>query len=60
MRLRHLVEIIAAFVLLFVASSVGPVVGLVLIVTAFALVLDAGTAWFASATGTGGMTDYKQ
>ena len=60
MRTRYWVQIAVAFMLLFAAGSVGPVAGLVLIVAAFALVIEAGTGWFAHAGGTGGMSDYKQ
>ena len=32
----------------------------VLVLVAFALLFEAGTAWFARAGGTGGLKDYRQ
>ena len=46
----------------FFAASivVVPILAWLLIIAAFGLVLDAGTAWLAKAGSTGGMRDYKQ
>ena len=52
---------LAGAVLCFIGASVlSPLLGWVLIIAAFGLVLDAGTAWLAKAGSTGGMHDYKQ
>jgi hypothetical protein len=52
---------LAGAVLCFIGASVlSPLVAWVLIIAAFGLVLDAGTAWLAKAGSTGGMHDYKQ
>jgi hypothetical protein len=57
---RYWLPMGGACVCFFVASLVAPIVAWLLIMAAFGLVLDAGTAWFAKANGTGGMRDYKQ
>ena len=53
---------LAAAVLCLLAASFGPppLVAYALIMAAFGLCLDAATAWFARAGGTGGMNDYRQ
>jgi hypothetical protein len=60
MRPRYWLPILLAFALLLGSGSFGPVVAWLMIVVAFALIFEAGTAWFVNATGTGGMSDYKQ
>lgn len=57
---RYVLPLLGACVCFFLASLVVPVAAWLLIMAAFGLVLDAGTAWFAKANGTGGMRDYKQ
>jgi hypothetical protein len=57
---RYLLPLLGACVCFFLAARVSPLVAWLLIMAAFGLVLDAGTAWFAKANGTGGMRDHKQ
>jgi hypothetical protein len=57
---RYSLPLAGACVCFFAASIVAPIVAWVLIIAAFGLVLDAGTAWLAKAGSTGGMRDYKQ
>ena len=57
---RYLLPLGGACGCFIAASLVAPIVAWVLIIAAFGLVLDAGTAWLAKAGSTGGMHDYKQ
>ena len=57
---RYWLPLAAAMIYLFVALWTGPLVGWLLLMTAFGLMLDGATAWFAKAGGTGGLRDYKQ
>ena len=59
-RLRFWGPVIVATVCLFAAYYVPPVLAYVLVIATFALLFDAGTAWFARAGGTGGLKDFKQ
>ena len=58
--LRYWGPMVLACVCLVVAYSVPPVVTYVLVIVAFMLLFEAGTAMFARAGGTGGLKDYKQ
>ena len=60
MRPRYWLPCLIAFACLIATGYVGSIVAWVLIIVAFVLVFEAGTAWFANATSTGGMSDYKQ
>ena len=57
---RYWLPILAAAICLVVAGWVSPAVSLLLVIAAFGLVLEAGTAWFAKAGGTGGLQDHRQ
>ena len=57
---RYWIPLVGALVCLIVALWTSPLVGWVLLITAFGLMLDGTTAWFAKAGGTGGLRDYKQ
>jgi len=57
---RYWVPLVAAIGCLIVAGMVGPLATFLLIVLAFGLLFDAGTALFAHAVGTGGLPDHKQ
>jgi hypothetical protein len=57
---RYWIPFAGACICLFAATIVAPVFAWVLIIAAFGLLLDAGTAWLAKAGSTGGMHDYKQ
>ena len=57
---RYWIPLAAALACLIVALWTGPIVGWLLLLTAFGLTLDGATAWFAKAGGTGGLRDYKQ
>jgi hypothetical protein len=58
--LRYWGPFVIAWACLIVAYSVPPIVTYVLVIVAFMLLFEAGTAWFARAGGTGGLKDYKQ
>jgi hypothetical protein len=60
MRPRYWLPLLAALGCLVAVGYVGPLLAWVLIIVAFALVFEAGTAWFAHMTRTGGLSDYKQ
>jgi hypothetical protein len=49
-----------ACVCLAVGSYVPPWVTYVLVIAAFVLLFEAGTAWFSRAGGTGTLKDYRQ
>ena len=59
-RLRYWGPVIVATGCLVAASYVPPFVAYVLVLASFALLFEAGTAWFARAGGTGGLKDFKQ
>ena len=59
-RLRYWGPLIVATGCLVAAYYVPPWVTYVLIIAAFALLSEAGTAWFARAGGTGSLKDYRQ
>jgi hypothetical protein len=59
-RLRYVGPLVVATACLVAASYVSPLVAYVLLITSFALLFDAGTAWFARAGGTGSLKDFKQ
>jgi hypothetical protein len=60
MRPRYWLPLVGALTCLIVAQLVGAIVAWLLIIAAFGLVLDAGTAAFARAGGTGSLYDHKQ
>jgi hypothetical protein len=57
---RYWLPLVGAAVCLLVASLVGTVLGLILLVAAFGLVLDGATALWVRAGGTGNVTTHKQ
>jgi hypothetical protein len=57
---RYWIPLVLACVCLFAAKIVPPVFAWVLIIAAFGLLLDGGTAWLAKTGSTGGLHDYKQ
>jgi hypothetical protein len=59
-RLRYWGPLTLGAVCLFVAVYVPPFPAYVLIIAAFALLFEAGTAWFARAGGRGGLKDFHQ
>ena len=58
--LRYIGPLVLAVACLVVAYSVPPVVTYVLVIVAFMLLFEVGTAWFAKAGGTGGLKDFRQ
>ena len=58
--LRYWGPMLVACVCLGVGYSVPPWAAYVLVIVAFVLLFEAGTAWFAKAGGTGGLKDFKQ
>jgi len=59
-RLRYIGPLVLACACLVAGYSVPPWATYVLVIAAFALLFEAGTAWFARAAGTGGVKDYRQ
>jgi uncharacterized membrane protein YccC len=59
-RLRYIGPVILATACLVVAYYVPPWVTYVLVIASFALLFEAGTAWFARAGGHGGLKDFRQ
>lgn len=57
---RYWLPLLAACVALIAASWVSPAVAWLLVILAFGLCLDVGTALFAKAAGTGGLQDHRQ
>jgi hypothetical protein len=57
---RYWVPLIGAVACLYAASLTPPVAAYLLIITAFALLFDAGSAWLVKLTGAGGIKDFKQ
>ena len=57
---RYALPLAAAALCCVVASQVSPILQWLFVVAAFGFVLDAATAWFERAGGTGGMHEYKQ
>ncbi len=58
--LRYLGPLVLAIACLVVAYSVPPIVTYVLVIAAFMLLFEAGTALFEKAGGTGSLKDFKQ
>ena len=58
--LRYIGPLVLAVACLVVAYSVPPVVTYVLVIVAFVLLFEVGTAWFEKAGGTGGLKDFRQ
>ncbi len=58
--MRFVLPLIAAVACLFGASVTPPLVAYLLIIAAFGLCFDAGTAWLAKAAGAGGLKDFRQ
>ena len=59
-RLRYIGPLLLACACLVAGYYVPPCATYVLVIAAFALLFEAGTAWFARAGGTGGLKDYRQ
>ena len=59
-RLRYWGPFVLAWVCLIVGYSVPPWAQYVLVIVAFGLIFEAGTAWFAKAGGTGSLKDFRQ
>lgn len=57
---RYWAPLLGSLVCLIAVLFVGPVLGWLLIITAFGLVLDGATAMWEKAGGTGNMTTYRQ
>ncbi len=57
---RYSLPLAAAAICCYAASIAAPILAWLFVVAAFGFVLDAATAWFERAGGTGGMHDYKQ
>jgi hypothetical protein len=60
MRPRYWLPLVGALACLVAAQLVGAIAAWLLIILAFGLVLDAGTAAWARAGGTGSLYDHKQ
>jgi len=58
--MRYVFPLIAAVACLYAASVTPPLAAYGLIIAAFGLCFDAGTAWLAKAGGTGGLKDFRQ
>jgi hypothetical protein len=59
-RLRYIGPLVVAIACLAAGYYVPPWVAYVLVISSFALLFEAGTAWFARAGGTGGLKDFRQ
>ena len=59
-RLRYIGPLLLACACLVAGYSVPPWATYVLVIAAFALLFEAGTAWFARAGGSGGLKDFRQ
>ena len=59
-RRRYSLPMAAAVVSCVLATVMPPIVQWLLVIAAFGFVLDAATAWFERAGGTGGLHEYKQ
>jgi len=59
-RLRYIGPTILGAACLVAAYYVPPFVTYLLVIASFALLFDAGTAWFARAGGAGGLKDFRQ
>jgi hypothetical protein len=59
-RLRYIGPLVLACACLVAGYSVPPWATYVLVIVAFGLLFEAGTAWFARVGGTGGVKDYRQ
>ena len=58
--MRYALPLLAAVACLYAASVTPPLAAYGLIIAAFALFFDVGTAWLAKAGGTGGLKDFQQ
>ena len=58
--MRYWLPLVAAFVLLFIATKTSAIISFVLIIVAFGLVIEVSTKVFANAGGTGGLHDHRQ
>ena len=58
--MRYWLPLVAAFVLLFVATKVGAIVAFVLIIAAFGLVIEVSTKLFETGGKTGGLHNHRQ
>ena len=59
-RLRYIGQFILGSACLVAGYFVPPWATYLLFIAAFALLFEAGTAWFARAGGTGGLKDFRQ
>jgi len=59
-RLRYIGPVVLGSACLAAGYYVPPWATYVLLIAAFVLLFDAGTAWFARAGGTGGLKDFRQ
>ncbi len=59
-RLRYIGPLVVAIACLVAGYYVPPWGTYVLVIASFALLFEAGTAWFARAGGTGGLKDFRQ
>jgi hypothetical protein len=59
-RLRYWGPLIVAIACLVAGYYVPPWVTYVLVIAAFGLLFEAGTAWFSRAGGTGSLKDFRQ
>jgi hypothetical protein len=57
---RYWLPLLAAVACLYAASLTPPIAAYILIITAFGLLFDAGSAWLVKVSGAGGMKDFKQ
>jgi hypothetical protein len=58
--IRYWLPIVAGLLCLVATAWVGPIAGWLLIILAFGLILDGGTAMFEKAGRTGGISDHRQ
>jgi hypothetical protein len=57
---RYWLPLVAAFVLLFVATKVPAIIAFVLIIVAFGLVIEVSTKMLENAGSTGGLNNHRQ
>ena len=57
---RYWLPLVAGFVCVVVSLFVGPIASWLLLLAAFGLLLDGGTAMWERAGGTGNLTTYRQ
>ena len=58
--MRYWLPLVAAFVLLFIATKTSAIISFVLIIVAFGLVIEVSTKMFANAGATGGLHNHRQ